>query len=203
MSLRPRSNGTPFGDWLIARMDLDKFADLERQFRGTRGAKYLDVMRRAQMSFGQLRRFGCAATKRPQRILDIGCGPSYLGVAALFYGHVTRGLDMPLREPHVYTALCAFFGMKKVIHKVTRDTVLPDVGVFDVITSTVTQFDCERAHPWSVQDWQAFIKDARSHLTPDGRLYVTLTHSEARPREVWDFFRATSRWHNQHQAFLL
>lgn len=198
-------NFREFLDWALLAVDQDRYADIhKRHIRDAPEiAKYLNFVWFARHKFAQLKRIGCAQGTAPKRILDLGCGPCHLGLAARYFGHETVGLDAPLAEPHLYTELCDLFHVKKYTHRMAANVPLPRLllGSFDYVTCTMTEFDLDPV--WSVDDWNWFVHDARRLLRADGHLYVTLTSNVNRPRAVWDYFEAKARWKSGHHAFVL
>lgn len=163
--------------------------------------KYLNLVYWCRHKFGQLPRFGAGPGRtRTLRILDIGCGPGHLGLVARANGHQVIGIDAPLDEPHLYTELCQLFGVEKRTHWMAPQHALPDLGKFDRIVSTMTEFDLYPA--WDIDDWLFFFADAGRHLAPGGQIYITLTSSPARPPAVWEYFARTCKWSSGHHAFL-
>lgn len=191
--------------WLRTQLDHIEYSRIQHRFRSEpyQVRKYLNLVYWIHHKFGQLDRFAAglqADSWRELRILDIGCGPGHLGLAARYCGHHTIGLDMPLPEPHLYTRLCKFFGVEKHPHRLMPMTPLPQLGTFDRITATMVEFDL--APLWDVTAWNYFLDCCRSQLAPGGRIYITLTSNEARPREVWNWFEKSCRWSSGHHAFL-
>jgi SAM-dependent methyltransferase len=194
-----------FLDWSLTSVDRERYADIHlRHIRDEpETAKYLNFVWFARHKFAQLKRIGCAQGTSRKRILDLGCGPCHLGLAARYFGHETVGLDAPLAEPHLYTELCALFGVKKYTHRMGPNVPLPRLllGSFDYVTCTMTEFDLYPV--WTVEEWKWFVNDARRLLRTDGYLYVTLTSNRRRPHEVWEYFERTARWKSGHHAFVL
>ena len=146
--------------------------------------KYLDTPTWSGGKFDHALRLGLHKAA-PLRILDLGAGPGHFQLVAEYFGHRTLGLDIPLGpgplgpRRHVYDDLCAFFGLRKIEHRISARARLPRLsGRFDLVTSFMTCFstDAKAARPWGVADWTFLLKDLRDHvLAEGGRIYLNLT----------------------------
>jgi cyclopropane fatty-acyl-phospholipid synthase-like methyltransferase len=124
--------------------------------------------------------------------LDLGCGPGHFLLICRFFGHQGMGLDLPFPEGHLFNRLCRFFKIEKIDHRIEAYEPLTAVGRFDLITSSITQFNHDKAtnKPWGIPEWQFFIAYMQhNHLMPDGKMYLTLTSGD-RQDDVWRYLRA-------------
>ena len=108
------------------------------------------------------------------RILDLGCGTGYVLHIARCLGHDVLGLDLG-SEP-VFDGTIALLKIPRVTHAIFAFQPLPDLGApFDLITAHMTCFNrrADGSH-WGVEEWEYFMKDAESRLTPTGRMQFDL-----------------------------
>jgi SAM-dependent methyltransferase len=108
------------------------------------------------------------------RILDVGCGSGYFLHIAKCLGHDVLGLDLD-REP-IFRETISLLGLKRIIHRIEPFQPLPDTGApFDLITAHMTRFNWyEDDTPWGTREWEFFLNDLASRLTPCGRLQFDL-----------------------------
>ncbi len=108
------------------------------------------------------------------RILDIGCGSGYFLHIAKCLGHEVLGMDLD-KEP-IFRETIALLGLKRIIHRIEPFQALPDTGApFDLITAHMTRFNWHNdGTPWGTKEWEFFLKDLASRLTPSGRLQFDL-----------------------------
>jgi hypothetical protein len=124
-----------------------------------------------------------------KRLIDFGTGPGHFPAVAKFLGHDPVGTELPRRSQgeasgHLYDRLCDVYGVRRISHQITPRPNLQGLGgPYDYATSFLTAFNVTAAkQPWSKASWNIFFHELRSHvLTPDGSLYMTLTHNKVTP----------------------
>ena len=133
--------------------------------------------------------------KPPQRILDLGTGPGHFPFVARFYGHDVTGTDLPNRargmenSDHIYDALCAMYGVRRIAHKIKPNVPLEGLGGrYDIVTSFLAAFNVdEEKRPWSVDQWRFFLRSLKRDVLNDGGiLFMTLADGKLTP-ESWSF----------------
>jgi SAM-dependent methyltransferase len=141
---------------------------------GVSPKKYLDLEGWMRTNVKRVRDLRLRKAPPRLRILDIGCGSGYFLHIAKCLGHDVLGLDID-REP-IFRETIALLGLKRVIHRIEPFQALPDTGEpFDLITAHMTCFNRhDDSTPWGIQEWEYFLRDAASRLTPDGRLQFDL-----------------------------
>jgi|GEM_PF-2367372 len=176
---------------LADRLDTDRYGAIQAvhlrpEVVGADGnrLKYFDTPTWSGGKFDHALRLGLHKAP-PMRILDLGCGPGHFQLVAESFGHETMGLDIPLKSQasdvkrHVYDDLCAFFGVRKIDHRIMARGALPRLsGRFDLVTSFMTCFstDAKVGAPWTVADWTFLLEDLRDNVLEEGgKLYLNLT----------------------------
>lgn len=111
------------------------------------------------------------------RILDLGCGAGYFLYVCKSFGHDVLGFDTD-DEP-LFRGTTDLLDVSRVIGRIERQTPLPDVGRFDLITAHRICFNRlgrtgnGEFEEWTTADWKFFITDVRTRLLdPDGRLLL-------------------------------
>ncbi|MGA7215548.1 MAG: class I SAM-dependent methyltransferase [Terrimicrobiaceae bacterium] len=139
------------------------------------------------------------------RILDIGCGCGYFLHIAKCLGHDVLGLDID-REP-IFREMVSLLGLERIVHRIEPFQALPDTGApFDLITSHMTRFNwLDNDAPWGIKEWEFFLNDTASRLTPNGRLQFDLNalpderHME---RELRQYFRSKGARIDRRRIYL-
>ena len=143
---------------------------------------------------------------RPQRILDIGCGPGYFLAAGLGCGHDCYGIDAPDTiltkvEARVYSEMLAALSCDQRVSPLLIERyvpmALPHCGL-DLITAFWICFNRHRQpDEWRVEEWKFFLNDALSHLRRGGVLHLELNENPERygalkwyDQPTLDYFRA-------------
>lgn len=123
---------------------------------------------------------------RPQRILDLGSGAGYFLFICKYFGHHSRGLDVPeaADEPRAdrimhrfYADMISLLGVERTLWTIRPFEALPtlDGEPFDLVTAHQASFHREKLpSPWGVQEWKFFLGDISSKMAPDGRLVMML-----------------------------
>jgi len=198
-----------FFNWALWNLDADAYAaiqnkhiDMERE-SGSAICKFLNFPHYCRRKMGQLHRLGLHRGS-PKRILDIGCGPGHFQLMAKYFGHEAIGLDLPFEAGHLYNALCEFFGVRKIDHRIEAMQPLPAFAArFDLVTAFITQFDFDDENrPWNVRSWRFFVDDVCDNLLrSNGVLYLTLTGGD-RPKEVWQYLGSVAEWTHRHAIMI-
>lgn len=169
-----------FVEWLLETIDFSSYSQIqEHHLRVWRDptrypAKYLDI------AYWTLRRFALARTlaldtRERGAILDIGCGPGNLGLAARYFGHRYLGMDIPGNP--VFGDLSDLFGVARHIGGVRPQAPLsPTLGTFDLVTAISANFYRRPSGElFSRDDWIFFMTDlVDNHVSPGGSIYFTL-----------------------------
>jgi SAM-dependent methyltransferase len=162
----------------IDAIDPKGLAELRARFykpgEKLRPEKYLDLDEWMPTNVRRIRDLRIKKAPPRLRILDLGCGTGYFLHIAKCLGHDVLGLDMDI-EP-VFRETLALLGIQRVVHAIHAFQPLPELGApFDLITAHMTCFNrrADQSH-WGVEEWEYFIKDAESRLTPAGRLQFDL-----------------------------
>jgi SAM-dependent methyltransferase len=162
----------------IAAIDRAGFAKLRAKYyipgETVLPAKYLNLDEWMETSVKRIRDLRVKKAPPRLRILDLGCGTGYFLHVAKCLGHDVLGLD--LADEPVFIETLALLGIPRVIHGIHAFEPLPDLGApFDLITAHMTCFNrrADGSH-WGVEEWEYFVKDAESRLTPTGRLQFDL-----------------------------
>ena len=137
-------------------------------------AKYLNVEEWMKTSTKRVRDLRIRKAPPRLRILDLGCGTGYVLHIAKCLGHDVLGLDLDVEL--VFTETLTLLKIPRVVHAIHAYQPLPDLGApFDLITAHMTCFNrrADGSH-WGVEEWEYFMTDAESRLTPTGRIQLDL-----------------------------
>ena len=178
----------------IDRGGLEKLrAELHTPGERVLPGKYLEVEEWMRTSVKRIRDLRIRKAPPRLRILDLGCGTGYFLHVAKCLGHDVLGLDLDV-EP-VFTGMLALLKIPRTVHAIHAYQPLPDLGVpFDLITAHMTCFNrhADSSH-WGVEEWEYFVKDAESRLSPTGRLQFDLNvlpDGRHMADDVREFFRS-------------
>lgn len=118
---------------------------------------------------------------QPCRVLDLGCGFGYFLYVCSRFGHRCLGLDYAegnQPDAECYEATLALLGQERVLHRIVKFEKLPHMGeAFDLITAYEICFNWhenKREQAWGIPEWQFFLRDLRTRLTPGGRIVLEL-----------------------------
>ena len=163
---------------LIAAIDRKGFAKLKARFGSladeARPVKYLNLDEWMATNVKRVRDLRLRQAPPRLRILDVGCGTGYFLHIARCLGHDVLGLDLDV-EP-IFSEMLALLGIPRTVHAIQACQPLPDLGEpFDLITAHMTCFNRrpDGSH-WGVEEWEYFLKDAESRLTPSGWIHLDL-----------------------------
>ena len=162
----------------IDAIDHDGFAKLRARYEKpgekVRPEKYLDLDEWMPTNVKRVRDLRLMKAPPRLRVLDLGCGSGYFLHIARCLGHDVLGLDLDV-EP-VFNETLRLLGVPRIVHCIQPFQPLPDTGAaFDLITAHMTCFNrrADGSH-WGVEEWEYFLGDACSRLTPSGRLQFDL-----------------------------
>ncbi len=172
----------------------------------TCAAKYADYDLWVPFNVARIASLSLHAAK-PQRLLDIGCGPGYFLAAALACGHDCYGIDAPQNiltevEARVYSELLAALSCDRRVSPLLIERFVPmplPLQDLDLITAFWICFNRHRQpDEWGVSEWRFFVDDARSHLRSGGVLHLELNENPERygalrwyDQETLEYFRST------------
>jgi SAM-dependent methyltransferase len=141
---------------------------------GVSPKKYLDLENWMRTNVKRVRDLRLKKAPPRLRILDIGCGSGYFLHIAKCLGHDVLGLDID-SEP-IFRETISLLGLRRVLHRIEPFQTLPDTGApFDLITAHMTCFNRrEDGTQWGIKEWEYFLQDTASRLTPTGRLQFDL-----------------------------
>jgi SAM-dependent methyltransferase len=169
----------------MAQIDRSKLKQLQQTYGApgtTQWPKYVEAERFLKMNIRRVQDIGLDRLP-PQHILDLGSGAGYFLFVNKVLGHTGLGLDVD--NVPLYREMFALFGLKRIIHRIEKFKPLPDVGAdYDWVTAFSISFDSPaKSGPWGVEEWEYFLRDARRHLRPAGRIYLDLN-----PRHDGSFY---------------
>jgi SAM-dependent methyltransferase len=162
----------------IDAIDRDAFNAIKERYFSPNDAvspkKYLDLENWMRTNVKRVRDLRLRKAPPRLRILDIGCGSGYFLHIAKCLGHDVLGIDID-KEP-IFRETMALLGLRRVIHRIEPFQPLPDTGApFDLITAHMTRFNWnDDETPWGPSEWEFFLNDLASRLTPGGRLQFDL-----------------------------
>ncbi len=160
-------------DGLIKAIDAEQFETIRRRYvtekPGSAWLKYLDLETWMAINLRRVRDLELDRGS-PKRILDLGCGAGYFLFISRCLGHDVVGLDID--EAPIFGELMRMLGLERVIWRVQPFVPLPDLGErFDLITAFMICFNGHKSpNLWRVKEWQFFLDDLETHLTPQGRI---------------------------------
>ena len=158
---------------LIKAIDAEQFETIRRRYvtekPGSAWLKYLDLETWMAINLRRVRDLELDRGS-PKRILDLGCGAGYFLFISRCLGHDVVGLDID--EAPIFGELMRMLGLERVIWRVQPFVPLPDWGTrFDLITAFMICFNGHKSpNLWRVKEWQFFLDDLETHLTPQGRI---------------------------------
>lgn len=187
-----------FFEYLLSEVDADEYRRVQLHYLdphvvdpNTDIVKYLDPVIWFESKLRLAQSIGLDK-KPPMRILDIGTGPGHFPFVARFYGHDVTGTDLPPRTRgvgHIYDALCALYGVKRIGHTIEANVPLEGLGGrYDMVTSFLAAFNVdETKKPWTVEHWRFFLASVKRDVLNDGGLlFLVLADGKLTP-ESWSY----------------
>jgi len=152
--------------------------------------KYVEAERFLKMNIRRVQDIGLDRLPS-QHIFDLGSGAGYFLFVTRVLGHSGLGLDID--DCPLFQEMFKLFGLKRIIHRIEKFRPLPETGAqYDWITAFSISFADHLAEKsWGVEEWNYFLKDARRHLRPGGRIYLDMNprrDGSFYSNEVRDFF---------------
>ncbi len=136
--------------------------------------KYLDLEEWMPTNTKRIRDVMLRPAPPKKRVLDIGCGTGFFLHIAQTLGHEVLGMDIPSHK--LFDEMCALLRIPRILHTIEPFQKLPDLGApFDLITAHMTCFNrYEDGKRWGPKEWEFFLDDIETRLTPDGRICMDL-----------------------------
>ena len=162
---------------IMQRINQEKFSRLYQQFKDVSPSpgysKYLDAS--THVARGVRLAQALNLNHSPSlSVLDIGSGAGYFPFICQYYGHRSLALDVDGND--MYRQLKELLNVTCVYHTIKAFQTLPDLGIrLDVITCFQILFDrFDDELPWSPLEWNYFIEDLKTRLTPNGKIFLGL-----------------------------
>lgn len=158
-------------------IDEEKFRDIQRRYwvdnPGDDWQKYLELEKWMEINLRRVRDIELDLGPK-RRVLDIGCGTGYFLYICKYLGHDVLGLDLDW-EPG-FREMCDLLGVPRRIWQVEAYVPLPaDLGIFHVIAAHMICFNGHKSDKlWGPNEWEFFLNDCGTHLTPDGIIALEL-----------------------------
>ncbi len=162
---------------VIRRIDHKKFEEIYRRYDPGHSAqawrKYLQLEQWIEVNLSRARELALDHGPR-LRILDLGCGVGYFLAICRQLGHEVLGLDID--KIPMFGEMTKALGVPRIVARVERFVPLPDLGgKFDLITAFMICFNNHKTDVlWGVREWQFFLDDLATRLTPRGRVWLEL-----------------------------
>ncbi|MGH8093096.1 MAG: class I SAM-dependent methyltransferase [Chthoniobacterales bacterium] len=166
---------------LIKAIDADQFEAIRKRYvtnnPGNAWLKYLDLQTWMAINLRRVRDLELDRGSS-RRILDLGCGAGYFLFISQCLGHEVVGLDID--EAPMFGELIAMLGLRRVIWRVQPFVPLPKLGEkFDLITAFMICFNGHKSpNLWGTNEWQFFLDDLETQLTPRGRICLGFNREE-------------------------
>jgi SAM-dependent methyltransferase len=195
---------------ILASVDRDQF---NRRFRenpalvelhGHGSSKYIDLEHWMRENVSRYVRW--ALHRPPGRVLDVGCGSGFFLVVCRHMGREALGVDMDF-DP-LYGEQTKFFGVDRVLHRVTPGDYLPPLDQrFALVTAFMTGFnhDPVTQRTWGSDEWLGYFEAARAVLQPHGRIFVRFNRygGELYPGDLPAALRDHGNWRARFSGLTL
>lgn len=162
----------------VEAIDATGFAEIKKKYYTKNDLdapiKYLKLNDWIRTNTIRVRELRIRKAPPKMRIFDIGSGTGYFLHICKCLGHDVLGMDID-REV-IYEETFKLMGLPRIIHCIKPYQTLPDTGApFDLITAHMTCFNFyEDGSPWGIPEWEFFLKDLFSRLTPTGKVQFDL-----------------------------
>jgi SAM-dependent methyltransferase len=170
-------------------IDQERLREIQKRYAGE---KYADIDHWFRVNRERVQDLKLHRYKRPQQILDLGCGAGFFLFLLKRIGHSVLGFDKD--DSPLFRELLDVFGVPRQVGAVKPFEPLPDFGrKFDWITAFSIGFDRYRpgGGRWSQKEWDFLLRDLQRHLAPGGKIYLALNpfpNGEYWTAELRDFF---------------
>ncbi len=159
---------------IIRTIDRERFEEIRARHGmedpGEEPPKYLDLPVWIEANLKRIRDLELDLGRR-QRVLDIGSGTGYFLYICSLLGHDAVGID--LDEMPMFNEMITLLGVDRRIWRIEAFVPLPDLGRFDVVTAYQICFNGHKSDQlWGVAEWEFFLNDLSTHLTPRGRVWL-------------------------------
>jgi SAM-dependent methyltransferase len=190
---------------VIETIDPAAFEQIRRRYAianpGADWPKYLDLERWIGINIRRIRALELDLS-RPRRILDLGCGAGYFLYIAQLLGHSGLGLDID--RVSMFREVTRLLSVHRVVQRIDAFRPLPDLGQkFNLITAFMICFnDHKMPGLWQVPEWEFFLDDLATHLTPRGRVWLELNQEydgTFYTPELKKFFQKRGAHINEHK----
>lgn len=162
---------------IIASIDATRFEEIRRKYAvkdpGDAPPKYLDLETWIRINLQRVRELELDYSA-PAEILDIGCGAGYFLHISRMLGHNVLGLDVD--EMPMFRELIDLLHIPRVLTRIEAFRPLPQLDrKFDLITAHLICFNNHKSDKlWGPGEWDYFLNDLTTHLTPSGRVWLEL-----------------------------
>ena len=164
-------------DTVIRSIDPTGFEQVRRKYQvddpGDDPPKYLDLSHWIRINLQRVRELGLDYAA-PSRILDLGCGAGYFLYINKLLGHEILGLDID--DFPMFRELIELLDVPRTIARIEAFQPLPKFGrKFDFVTAYLICFNNHKSDKlWGPAEWDYFLSDVATHLTPNGRVWLEL-----------------------------
>jgi hypothetical protein len=134
---------------------------------------WLHIARFLFVAYQRIKRLGLDSSP-PLNLLDLACGPGYVGYVAGYFGHHAVGIDRPGHA--LYRELDKLLGNER-IEKTIRARIPLALGErrFERITAFNASFHKKDQTMWGLEDWAFFIDDlVQNYLAANGSIYFDM-----------------------------
>ena len=163
---------------IVKSIDAERFEQIRRKYADPSAPadappKYLDLRTWIGINVQRVRELELDYAP-PSSILDIGSGAGYFLYICKTLGHQVLGLDVGSFP--MFRELTEMLGVPRVITRIEAFRPLPKFDRrFDFITAHLICFNAHKSDKlWGPAEWEFFLNDLASHLTPTGRVWLEL-----------------------------
>lgn len=163
---------------IIRSIDPERFEGIRRKYADPKAPadappKYLDLEPWIRINLQRARELELDYSA-PLRVLDLGCGAGYFLYICSMLGHDALGLDVD--ELPMFRELTNLLCVPRRIARIEAFQPLPDFArKFDLITAYLICFNNHKSERlWRPAEWDFFLADVATHLSPNGRLWLEL-----------------------------
>ena len=164
------------GDDAYAALQARHRSTIDNAVRADGNQKYIDIPYWTAHKLPMAKKLGLTSGP-PKALLDLGTGAAHILRIAVDHGHSAVGIDI---EEATYADIARLLGVDRRVHRVDRQTKLPDFGrKFDIVSSIWIKYDDmsvgDDLHYWENADWAFQFNDiVDNHLKYPGRIHFVL-----------------------------